>query len=173
MFDAFILVFHFHSTRTFFSFVTSNCKGMFHSTVQIINIISILSLLIFLLKLCKSVSYHFTLALHVLLALTHLPCFWEIHRKIIEHLWGSLCVWEKNIQRLLVISNIALSISMGCLKSSLSWLGGIFIWIVSYVLLHTQMALTFHHDSDYWYVTTNMILFGWTVLIIANIDLIL
>lgn len=123
----------------------------------------------FFANLCESIRYHFTLALYVL-ALTHLSCFWETHRKITGRLQGPLYVWGKNIQRLSVIPNRALSISMGCLKSYLSWLGGIFIWVLSYVLLYTRVALIFHHDSDYWAVTINMVLFCWTVFIIANIE---
>lgn len=46
---------------------------------------------------CK-VMYHFTLPLHILLALTHLPYFSEIHRKITGDLQGPLYVWRKNIQ---------------------------------------------------------------------------
>ena len=118
---------------------------------------------------CK-VTYHFTLPLHILLALTHLPCFSEIHRKITGYLQGPLYVWRKNIQRLSVNPSRTLSISRGYMKSYLSWLGGIFIWVLSYVLLNTQVVLIFHHDSDYWAVTINMVLFCWTVFIIANID---
>lgn len=116
---------------------------------------------------CK-IRYHFTLPLHILLALTHLPCFWEIHRKIAGHLQGPLCVWWKNIQTLSVIPNRTLSISRGYLKSYRSWLGGIFFWVPLYILLNTQVELIFHHGSDYWTVTINMVLFCWRVFIIAS-----
>ena len=116
---------------------------------------------------CK-VMYHFTLPLHILLALTHLPYFSEIHRKITGDLQGPLYVWRKNIQRLSVTPNRTLSISRGYLKSYFSWLGGIFIWVLSNVLSNTQVPLIFHHDRDFWAVTINMVLFSWTVFIIAN-----
>ena len=116
---------------------------------------------------CK-VMYHFTLPLHILLALTHLPYFSEIHRKITGDLQGPLYVWRKNIQRLSVTPNRTLSISRGYLKSYFSWLGGIFIWVLPNVLSNTQVPLIFHHDRDFWAVTINMVLFCWTVFIIAN-----
>ena len=83
---------------------------------------------------------------------------------------GTIMCLEEKYSEIVCNPSRTLSISRGYLKSYLCWLGGIFIWVLSYILLNTQVSLIFHQDSDYWAVIINTVLFCWTVFIIANID---